>query len=477
MDPRIDGAARFVPPDGLHSTGEPSLNALANAAGDRFDAWQRQINRYALAKDKEGFWAARNVVLSIPRQTGKTYDISWLAIHRCAENPGLRAVWTAHHFGVIKDTFEGMTAIVLRPEMASLVDPDHGISLAAGKEEIRFRNGSRIFFRARERGALRGVKKVGLLVIDECQHLSDNAMAAMLPTQNRAYNPQTVYMGTPPGPADNGEVFTRLRDKALSGRSHSSMYVEYCADRDADIADRSQWSKANPSYPAHTDDDAIVNLLDSLTEDNFKREALGIWDENRLSTAIDQNKWDETTVERRRAGGIMSFGLDMNPARTRLTIGAAMRYDDDTVHIELAEYRDTNQDGTQWAVNLLARAWDDTASITIDGQSPAISLLSDLQDAGITVTVLRANDMGQACGKFQDMLKAGTLTHLPEPGQQPLWNAVKKATIRPIGKSGLFGWNTPDDDTDISPLVATTIAMHGALTAKRDPTAQQEAWY
>ena len=173
----------------------------------------------------------------------------------------------------------------------------------------------------------------------------------------------------------------------------------------------------------------------------------------------------------------MSFGLDMNPARTRLTIGAAMRYDDDTVHIELAEYRDTNQDGTQWAVNLLARAWDDTASITIDGQSPAISLLSDLQDAGITVTVLRANDMGQACGKFQDMLKAGTLTHLPEPGQQPLWNAVKKATIRPIGKSGLFGWNTPDDDTDISPLVATTIAMHGALTAKRDPTAQQEAWY
>ena len=147
-------------------------------------------------------------MLSIPRQTGKTYDIGWIAIHRAARTPGMRIVWTAQHFSVIKDTFESLCAIVLRPEMSGLVDPDHGISLAAGKEEIRFRNGSRIFFRARERGALRGVKKIALLVIDEAQHLSDSAMASMLPTQNRAWNPQTIYMGTPPGPRDNGEAFT-----------------------------------------------------------------------------------------------------------------------------------------------------------------------------------------------------------------------------------------------------------------------------
>lgn len=477
MTPQIDGAARLVVPDGMHSTQEPSLDALTQAAGDRLDTWQRQINRYALSRTSEGFWAGRNVVLSIPRQTGKTFDVGWLAIHRAAQNPGLRVVWTAHHFGVIKDTFEGMTGIVLRPEMASLVDPDHGITLAAGKEEIRFRNGSRIFFRARERGALRGVKKVGLLIVDECQHLSDSAMAAMLPTQNRAYDPQTIYMGTPPGPKDNGEVFVRLRTKALTGRAHSTLYVEYCADRDADPLDRDQWRKANPSYPAHTQDEAILNLYDSLTEDHFKREALGIWDENQTGTAIDQAKWDEATVDRRREGGVMSFGLDMNPQRTRLTIGACMKYADDSVHIEVAEYRDTDKDGTMWAVKLLERAWDDTAAVVIDGQSPALSLLTDLQDAGITVTVLSAGDMGAACGKFQDALKNGTLSHLPENGQQPLWNAVKKATIRPIGKKGLFGWNSPDDDTDISPLVAATIAMQGALTTKRDPTREQKAWF
>ena len=222
MNTRIDGASCQIIPDDLYTSGEPSLNRLAAAAGDRFDVWQRQINRIILAKSADGFWSARNAVLSIPRQTGKTYDIGWVAIHRAARTPGMRVVWTAQHFSVIKDTFESLCAIVLRPEMSGLVDPDHGISLAAGKEEIRFRNGSRIFFRARERGALRGVKKIALLVIDEAQHLSDSAMASMLPTQNRAWNPQTIYMGTPPGPRDNGEAFTRLRDKARAGRTHST---------------------------------------------------------------------------------------------------------------------------------------------------------------------------------------------------------------------------------------------------------------
>lgn len=474
---RIDGAARLVVPEGAHTTSEPSLNALAQAAGDRFDPWQRQINRQALAVGDDGFYIARNVVMSIPRQTGKTYDVEWVALHRAAQTPGIRIVWTAQHFSVLHDTFEDMCSRVLRPEMAYLVDHEHGISLAAGKEEIRFRNGSRIFFRARERGALRGFKKVGLLVIDEAQILSDSAKASMLPTQNRAYNPQTIYMGTPPGPRDMGEAFTRQRTKALTGRAHSTLYVEYAADRDADPLDRRQWAKANPSYPAHTSEDAVLELLDGLTPDDFRREALGIWDEHTTSSAIDQNQWDEATIAKRREGGVKSFGIDMPPDRSRLTIGACMRYDDDTCHIELAEYRDTRKDGTMWAVNQLAKVWEQTASVVIDAQSPATVLLPELQEAGVQVTVTNSTDMGRACGRLQDMLRDGTLTHLPEDGQTQLWTAARKATIRPIGKAGLFGWQRPDDDTDISPLVATTIALHGAMTTRRDPTTEEGAWY
>lgn len=370
MNTRIDGASCQIIPDDLYTSGEPSLNRLAAAAGDRFDVWQRQINRIILAKSADGFWSARNAVLSIPRQTGKTYDIGWVAIHRAARTPGMRIVWTAQHFSVIKDTFESLCAIVLRPEMSGLVDPDHGISLAAGKEEIRFRNGSRIFFRARERGALRGVKKIALLVIDEAPapvRLGDGVDAA--DPEPRLEPPDHLH-GHPAGPRDNGEAFTRLRDKARAGRTHSTLYVEFTADRDADPLDRQQWRKANPSYPSHTSDESIANLWENLTGDDFRREALGIWDEHALSQAIDRRQWEEATIERRRPGGVMSFGIDMNPQRTRLTIGACMRYDDNTAHIELAEYRDTNHDGTMWAVNLIDKVWEQTAALVIDGKAP-----------------------------------------------------------------------------------------------------------
>ena len=208
MNTRIDGASCQIIPDDLYTSGEPSLNRLAAAAGDRFDVWQRQINRIILAKSADGFWSARNAVLSIPRQTGKTYDIGWVAIHRAARTPGMRIVWTAQHFSVIKDTFESLCAIVLRPEMSGLVDPDHGISLAAGKEEIRFRNGSRIFFRARERGALRGVKKIALLVIDEAQHLRLPALEEL-----RTLSDPDIVTGVPGNGVcliGNTEVYSRM---------------------------------------------------------------------------------------------------------------------------------------------------------------------------------------------------------------------------------------------------------------------------
>ena len=184
MSTRIDGAACQIIPDDLYTSGEPSLNNLAAAAGDRFDVWQRQINRIILAKSADGFWSARNAVLSIPRQTGKTYDIGWVAIHRAARTPGMRIVWTAQHFSVIKDTFESMCAIVLRPEMSGLVDPDHGISLAAGKEEIRFRNGSRIFFRAREIFVRCGTAFPGLLVLGLALMITCQALLHVMVTVN-----------------------------------------------------------------------------------------------------------------------------------------------------------------------------------------------------------------------------------------------------------------------------------------------------
>lgn len=114
----------------------------------------------------------------------------------------------------------------------------------------------------------------------------------------------------------------------------------------------------------------------------------------------------------------MSFGIDMPPDRSVLTIGAALRYADGSAIVQMANIKDARQAGTMWAVDWLAEHWPKTASVVIDAQSPAMSLLPELKKAHVKVTVTNMQEMGRACGRFLDMLKAGTLKH-PRDEYQP----------------------------------------------------------
>src|SRR5204862_4597817 len=118
--------------------------------------------------------------------------------------------------------------------------------LGSGEQEIRFKNTSRILFGARERGFGRGFSEVDVLVFDEAQILTENAIDDMVPATNQARNPLLLFTGTPPKPTDPGEVFISKRDKALAGSSDDMAYIEFSADEGANPDDRKQWAKANP---------------------------------------------------------------------------------------------------------------------------------------------------------------------------------------------------------------------------------------
>ena len=192
-----------------------------------------------------------------------------------------------------------------------------------------------------------------------------------------------------------------------------------------------------------------------------------MWDKTDIAHAIDPQQWEQAGVSERRDGGAVSFAVDMPPDRASVAIGACMRYADKTAHIELARFESTGRNGLAWAVDWIAERWARTCSVVIDAQSPATVLVQDIKARGVRVTLTNSTDMGQACGRFVDMLRDGTLHHLQ--GQEALDIAVRGATKRPIGQSGAFGWNKRTADVDISPLVAVTLALHGACTTHRNP--------
>ena len=76
--------------------------------------------------------------------------------------------------------------------------------------------------------------------------------------------------------------------------------------------------------------------------------------------------------------------------------------------------------------------------------------------------------MGQACGSFFQLVHEDVLRHV---GQPQLSSAVSVARKRAIGSEGLWGWGRAVSGADITPTVAATLALWGAMstTAKPQP--------
>jgi hypothetical protein len=405
-------------------------------------------------------YAADTAVLSIARQVGKTYDVGAVAFALCIAISGLTVVWTAHRFKVSRESFNEMRAWAKRRQLAPHIEYDD-ITTAAGNECIPFRNDSRIVFAARERGSIRGFTKVGLLVLDEAQILTEAALSDLVPTTNQAANPLVILMGTPPKPTDPGEVFIRLRQEALDGESDDVLYVELSADGDADPNDRGQWSKANPSYPTRTSERAILRLKKLLSAEDFLREGLGIWPPESGSRIIPSELWAGPLA----AAGAerpaqVAFALHVNPDRTRAAVAYAGRRPDGLMQVGLVDWRA----GTSWVVDRLVelrKRWS-PAAVAVDTRSEG--LLLDLEKAGIAVpedpdepepgdlVIPTAADTAAAYAMFVDTARAERLRHADDA---PVNTALAGARTRPLAGGATWDHRGPGES---GPLKAVTLA-------------------
>lgn len=443
-------ARHVVIPDGIVSTSFPAVEATCSALGIEFDGWQCELNRLIEARGSDGDYAADTVAMSICRQAGKTYDVGALVFADSIINPHTTTVWTAHRFPVSRESFNELRGLARLPAMAAHIDFG-AITTAAGNECIPFRNGSRILFKARERGAIRGFTKVKRIILDEAQILTEAAMADMAPTQNQAANPQIIMLGTPPKPSDPGEVFRRLRVEALSGEAEGTLWVEFAADPTADTDDREAWEQANPSYPKRTPAKRITRLLRLLGEEDFRREGLGIWDDDAAVSVVSLDRWAELVdVEPARPDPVV-FVVEVSPDRKWGSVMLAGARHDGATHVQLVE----SNRGASWlvprVVELVAK-WRPRA-VVIRAGSPAAALSPGLSTAGVEPVLLSPTDFGSACGLFADKVADGTVCH---DGQPLLEVAIRGARERKRGETKVW---EPKGETDVSPLLGVVAGV------------------
>jgi hypothetical protein len=414
--PLSDLARHVVLPSGLVSTGWPAVREKCSEFGDSFDEWQEGAGRAMLGKRADGQYAATvgGVVLSIPRQVAKTFLVGRVVVALCILFPGLTVLWTAHHGRTLTRTFAAMQAFVKRRKVFPYV-AHNGIRTTNGQEQITFRNGSMIMFGAREQGFGRGFEEVDVEVFDEAQILTERALEDMIAATNQSRHPHGAllfYMGTPPRPVDPGEAFTLKREKALSGKSDDMVYIEFSADRDADLDDPRQWAKANPSFPHRTPLQSMQRLRENLlTDDAWRREALGIWDEPVAKDApwrLTLDEWALTEQVGLATCVPSVFFITMAKELRSTTIAAAGR-GADWPHVKLEDHRP----GTMWLVGRVRELARDHPGAVFAAYSvgPVKAWKPDFDREGIDLQLVTQPQAAAAYAHLKRVVESKEFTH------------------------------------------------------------------
>lgn len=429
-----------------------ALCDVAEQAGMPLDPWQITVLEYGLANGPDGLRAALEVVLWIARQNGKTVD---LAVLLAGAMPilGLRsAVYSAHLFNTTKETFELTEYLILNSSLA-----EHYVKSLRGNNEVSITmTTGKIRFLARTKGSGRGLG-ADLVVLDEAFSLIAAQIGAIMPTLSARPNPQLWYASS--AAMADSEQLHNLRRRAAGPEPGPLCWMEWSAPEGIPRHDEAGWAEANPALGRRLSYRWIRTELEAMPAREFERERLSWADEPDGGTELDQAQWlglvdGDSSVIRP-----LGFGLDIPPERDAASIAVAGMRLDGLAHVEVVEHIP----GLDWLVARaveLHKRWK--VPFWIQLGSPAAAYIDVLEARGVEVKT--HPEGGGAAALLVDNIKAGTLRHL---GQASLARALVASRRKVIGDR--WTWSRGSSTEDISPLVAASLALYGALVEPPPP--------
>lgn len=434
-------------------------------AGVELDPWQAFILSNSLNEDAAGKWSAFEVGVEVPRQNGKGGYGEGRVLAGLFLLGEKLIIWSAHQFDTSLEAFRRLLMLIEdTPEFDQRVQR---VSRAHGEEGIELKGGQRVRFRTRTKGGGRGFSS-DCLILDEAMILPESAHGALLPTLSAKPNPQVIYMGSAVDQwiHEHGVVFARIRERGLTGNDPALAYFEWSAafenpQQVGDAAlDPEVWAQANPALGIRISAEHIERERLSMDPRTFAVERLGVGDWPRTDgfdlQVIPPEMWRSLRDPDSEAKASVRFGFDVSPDRSSASIAAAGLRHDGRWHAEVVE----RADGAGWVVPRLAELVERHGQLPprCDGAGPAGSLVPQLEQLGIEVETLSAREYAEACGSFFDTCAEDALRHL---GQDGLDSAIKGAARRNLGDA--WAWSRKSSATDITSLVACTVALQGAM--------------
>ena len=472
--------------DYYDSNGEEVAEVFEEEGGASFYPCQKFELTLMLAVDELGAPAATSIGISKPRQNGKSYSARNYAAYK-ADFEHKRVLYSAHHSATTHKMFLELLNLFENSDRYPEFTADvKYIVKARGLEGIYFKDwkdddgvmheGGCIEFQTRTNSGARG-GTYSVIIIDEAQELTEDELAAILPTISAAADaddfsamPQIIYLGTPPDDTCHGTVFKGLHDKAhLPDPPKTTWWLEWGIDDIKDISESNVIDLAyqtNPAMGYRITERVVMNEFNSMAIDKFARERLGWWSpiaEKKMDYAIDSKVWDSCKSDELKPDGKTAYGIKFSADGSEVVLCGAVIPEIGLPRISLIERKPTGL-GTQWLADWLNVRYDKASCVVIDGRNGVDVLIDKISQVWrMKGSVLRptAKDMIAAVGLIMDALNEGTITWYSQ--QTDLRESAISSTKRPIGG----GWGFGGDNS--CPIEACALAFYGAKTSKRNP--------
>lgn len=427
--------------------------------GTTLDPWQERV-LHAGFLTRDQLYAAFTVGVCAPRQNGKngiTEMRELIGAHLLGEE---LVIHTAHLADTSKEAFRRLEDIIDANEWLS-ADVRH-IWRTNGHEAIEFTNGSRIRFRTRTRGGGRGFS-APVVIFDEAMFLPTVSFGAILPVISAQPNPQIWFVGSAVDQTvmEDGVEFARVRERALDGDVARLAFFEWSLDYATpddvpDGLDHEAIAISNPAFGIRISPDYIdaeYKTLDARTH-AVERNGVGDWPptDGSVDLLVDMEVWRGLFTASELCDPICA-SFDTWDGESAISLSG--RNDRGELQVQVLEARS----GTGWIPKRMEQLYGEReiAEVVCDGYGPSAAIARLIDDAGITVRRLDSSDYGKACGFLVDAVEEKTLRH---KAQQELDVSIRGAKSRPLVDR--WAWSRTNSTTNISPLVAATLALWSA---------------
>lgn len=455
---------------------------IAEELGTPLMPWQRYVADVALEVDPQtGNLAYRDVVLTVPRQSGKTTLLLAIMVQRALATQafgGKQTIsYTAQNRLYARKKWEDEHVVTVQQSAFSELCR---IRKTAAMEAIIWENGSRHQIISGTETAGHG-EVLDLGVIDEAFAQRDFRLEQALKPAMQTRAQAQLWIVSTAGDARSSFLRAKVetgRVLSQGGQTRGICYFEWSAEDGADPSSVETWKRCMPALK-HADNPQGTTTVETVMSDyasmelpEFKRAYLNLWDTRRGDGVISDDEWKLCLERRSRPLDPVAFAFDISPDHRSGAIAAAgvSSVDPQAVHVEVVDHRS----GTSWMVDRLVELYHKHSPIMLicDAAGPAGSLVSSLINAGIEVHLATTRDHIYACGQFyqgvtgvkppgEEQREGRRIVH---GGQPELTDAIRGSDRRQVNDAWL--WTRRTSNTDICPLVAATLACYGLEIAE-----------